>query len=95
MLSITHGASQRFHVLTTVLKYRLAHRTVTGRRTFAGRQDKGKTCYRWAASELDTEYKRVNKFVKDVYRAEDSPQQAFRVHLDEFVEFYELHEMDC
>lgn len=42
MLSITRGASQRLHVLTTVLKYRLAHRTVTGRRTFAGRQDNGK-----------------------------------------------------
>lgn len=95
MLSLKHGSEQRFHVLTTVLRYRIAHRAVTGLNSFKTPRGKRMVSYKWAAWETGTEYKQINEFINTVYSPFDDPQSKFGGDMMKFVNLYEQREALC
>lgn len=89
------GANERVNHLTWVLRYRLAHREVTGLESFRGSGSKRKITYKWAGWKTDTSPNQIENEIRTIYRPDDNPQQSFQEHLEEFVEAFEEHEALC
>lgn len=95
LLSLKQGASERVHHLTWVLRYRLAHREATGIRSFRGLSGKQTISYEWAGYETGTSPIQIENEIRTIYHPDDTPQQTFREHLEEFVDVFEEHETLC
>lgn len=86
LLSIASNAAgkKRWHLLW-VLRYRLAH-PETGLKSFDSWHGKRQSSCKWAAWETDTSYSQIQQEIATVYQPDESPQDTFTEHLEEFVD---------
>jgi hypothetical protein len=95
LLSIKNGAGERYNHLQWVLRYRLAHRQATGLRAFSTSKGKRIICYEWAGGETDTDPRQIEDEIRRIYLGDNTPQQTFEKHLEEFVRAFEGYESLC